>query len=294
MPSGGRIASIALTLLLTACVSTQPRQEPGPLRVMSFNVRLPLDSDGPNRWDARRELAADMIADEAPDVIGTQELHKVQGDWLAGRLPQYRWLGRDRRGGHDDEHMGVFYRHDRLRLLESGDFWLSETPDAPGSISWGHPFPRMVTWAVFERIADGRRFRLLNTHLPYRDQDESARVRGSRQLARHIASLPTEVPVIVTGDFNAVPGSGAYTVLTGAMRDARLHAEARNGPDETFHAFTGKADRRIDWILVRGFDVDRFQTVDACQGEAGRCPSDHFPILVDLRWPTVDDPVSGR
>lgn len=285
MPQRPLSAALAtcVAALLAACSSVSPAASPPPLRVMSFNVRLPMESDGANRWEARRDLAAAAIAEAAPDLIGTQELHQPQGDWLVGRLPQYAWFGRDRRGGHEDEHMGVFYRSDRLRVLESGDFWLSDTPDVPGSISWGHPLPRMVTWALFERIADGRQFYLFNTHLPYRDEDDAARVRGSRQLARHIARLPADVPVIVTGDFNAAPGSSAYTALTGALRDARLAAAARRGPDETFHAFTGRADRRIDWILVRGFDVLEMRTIDACEGEDGRCPSDHFPVQALLR-----------
>lgn len=281
------IAASLLALLLAACATPapMPASPPSTLRVMSFNVRLPLDSDGVNRWQARRELAADLVARAAPDVIGTQELHKAQGDWLAARLPQYAWFGRDRRGGHGDEHMGVFYRTDRLRVLDSGDFWLSDTPGVPGSISWGHPFPRMATWALFERIADGRRFYLFNTHLPYRDEDDAARERGARLLAGRIAALPADVPVVVTGDFNATPEGTVHAALAERLEDARTAAATRIGPDATFHAFSGKADRRIDWILVRGFDVLETRTIDACEGEDGRCPSDHFPVLAYLRWP---------
>ena len=82
-----------------------------------------------------------------------------------------------RGGGADDEHMGVLYRTDALRLVESGDFWLSDTPDVVGSITWGNLYPRMVTWGLFESRDDGRRFYLFNTHFPYRDEDDAARTR---------------------------------------------------------------------------------------------------------------------
>ena len=95
--------------------------------------------------------------------------------------------------------MGVFYRKDRLKVVESGDFWLSDTPDVAGSITWGHPHPRMVTWALFEQRSDGRRFYLFNTHLPYRDEDQPARMRGVALLRARIAALPAGVPVVVTG-----------------------------------------------------------------------------------------------
>lgn len=290
MPRRSRSVSVLRWLLalclpaLAACATTAPAVQ-APLRVMSFNVRLPTEADGPNRWEARRELAAEMIAAAAPDLIGTQELHKPQGDWLVERLPQYAWFGRDRRGGHDDEHMGVFYRKDRLRVLETGDFWLSDTPEVPGSISWGHPLPRMVTWGLFQRIADGRRFYLFNTHLPYRAEDEGARERGARLLAQRIAALSTDIPVVVTGDFNATPDSAAHAALAEILRDAWTVASRRTGPEATFHGFTGKSDpdRRIDWILVRGFDVLEAHSIDACAGEGGRCPSDHFPVQAVLR-----------
>ncbi len=287
-------ASAWLATLLAGCATTAPATsatpapEPAPvvtpLRVMSFNVRLPAESDGPDRWEVRRGLTARTIRDAAPDLIGTQELFKRQGDYLVSQLPEYAWFGQGRRGDHEDEHMGVFYRKDRLRVIESGDFWLSDTPEVAGSITWGNLFPRMVTWALFERIGDGRRFYLFNTHLPYREQDEALRVRGAQLLMRRIAKLPGDVPVVVTGDFNAAPDSPTHAEMTTLLRDAWEVAADRSGPEGTFHGFTGEAEQRIDWILVRGFDVGAVRTIDTA--EDGRYPSDHFPVVADLAWPT--------
>ncbi len=250
------------------------------LRVMSFNIRLPIDSDGANRWEARRDIAAAMIRRAAPDVIGTQELFRRQGDDLVARLPRYRWIGIDRRGGSGDEHMGVFYRTDRLRVERHGNFWLSDTPEVPGSISWGHPYPRMVTWAIFcER--DGRRFALFNTHLPYRAEDEAARERGARLLSERIPGIAGNLPVVVTGDFNTVPDSPTHRRMADVLRDMWLAANTRHGPAATFHGFTGTPDRRIDWIFARGFAAIRAETITAHRGNL--YPSDHFPVVARLR-----------
>lgn len=280
-----------LATLVAGCATKAPAVSitPGsaaiaPLRVMSFNVRLPAESDGVNRWEVRRGITARTIREVAPDLIGTQELFELQGDYLVSQLPGYAWFGEGRRGGHEDEHMGVFYRTDRLRVVESGDFWFSDSPSVPGSITWGNLLPRMVTWALFERIADGRRFYLFNTHLPYREQDEDLRVRGARLLMQRIAELPEDVAVVVTGDFNAAPDSPTHAEMTTLLRDAWEAAADRSGPEATFHDFTGNAERRIDWILVRGFDVGAVRTVDAA--EDGRYPSDHFPVVADLAWST--------
>lgn len=252
------------------------------LRVMSFNVRLPLAADGAERWEARRDLLVATIREQRPDVIGTQELYREQGDYITRRLPGYRWFGIGRRGDDGDEHMGVFYRHDALRVLDSGNFWLSDTPEVAGSISWGHPFPRLVTWARFER-RDGRRFVLLDTHLPYRDEDESARERGVALLLQRLRAIAHDDPVVVTGDFNTTPDSRAHALLAAELQDVREIAPRKPGPDATFHGYSGKPDRRIDWILVRGFDVAVAATVTTHR--RALYPSDHFPVVADLRWP---------
>jgi endonuclease/exonuclease/phosphatase family metal-dependent hydrolase len=254
----------------------------GGLRVMAFNVRLPVAADGPDRWEARQDLFVETIRRADPDIIGTQELWKIQGDYLIARLPRYSWFGIDRRGGHGDEHMGVFYRRDRLKLVEMGNFWLSDTPEVPGSISWGHPLPRMVTWGLFEAIPGGKRFWFFNTHFPYRGEDEGARTKAAELIAARIARLPGDMPVVLTGDFNTVPESEAHRALTAGLSDAWITA-ARHGPEGTFHGFTGKPAQRIDWVLARGMTAERVETVTFAR--AGRYPSDHFPVVVDYRWP---------
>lgn len=252
-----------------------------PLRVMTFNVRTP-SPDGVNVWENRRDLFVRTIRDADPDVFGTQELHKEQGDYVVAKLPHYAWFGEGRRGGDGDEHMGVFFRTDRLKVLESGNFWLSDTPDVPGSISWGHPFPRMVTWALFERKADGRRFYFFDTHLPYRDEDEAARTKGAKEILARIEALPKNVPVVLVGDFNTTPASRAHALLATVLTDARATAPERAGPDKTFHAFTGLPTEQIDWILTRGFAALSADTLTVHDGKV--YPSDHFPVRATLRW----------
>ena len=280
MRLGQRLASAIAAAAFALTLTANPALARD-LRVMSFNVRVPIASDGPNRWEARRDLFARTVARADPDVIGTQELHQRQGDDVIARLPRYNWFGRDRRGGHADEHMGIFYRRDRLTLIDQGDFWLSDTPEMPGSISWGHPYPRMVAWGRFQ-TRNGHRFVLFDTHFPYRAEDEAARAKAAALIASRIGSIAKGDPVILTGDFNAVPDGDAYRALTHTLADARLAAPKPTGPAATFHNFTGNPDRRIDWIFTRGFHVEAFATDTAHDGP--RYPSDHFPVVADLSF----------
>ena len=276
----------ALWLLFASAAMAAPQ----PLRVMTFNVRLPLDQDGPNQWQYRRDFAADVVARAKPDIIGTQELHKVQGDDLLARLPDYAWFGIDRRGGRADEHMAIFYRHDRFDLVELGNFWLSDTPSVPGSISWGHPFPRMVTWGLFRTKASGRCFYVFNTHLPYRPEDDEARLKGARLLLDRIGQMAGGRPVVLTGDFNTAPGGPVHDLLTRRLADARIAAPVKAGPEGSFHAYKGEGDRRIDWILSQGFETRRVETIAQRRGEL--FPSDHHPVVADLAWTAAQtDPV---
>lgn len=276
--SAPRFIRVACALLLCVAAVAQAKD----LRVMTFNVRLPVATDGENRWEARRALMIETIRRAHPDVVGTQELFGLQGDALVAGLPGYRWFGRGRRGGGaEDEHMGVLYRTDALHLIDSGDFWFSDTPDVVGSITWGNLYPRMVTWGLFESRDDGHRFYLFNTHFPYRDEDDAARTRCAQALRERIRALPQDVPVVVTGDFNTGDDSVAHAELSSILVDAWQVVSKRRGPAGTFHGFSGTPQRRIDWILLRGFAVRSVETLTAHRG--ARYPSDHFPVLAVLR-----------
>ena len=115
------------------CLRPAPAAAPAPLKVMSFNVRTPADTEPGKRWPDRRDAMVKVILDAHPAVIGTQELVQEQADYLAQHLPGYRWFGEGRRGGSGDEHMGVFYDSKVLAIEESGNFWLSDTPMCPAA-----------------------------------------------------------------------------------------------------------------------------------------------------------------
>ncbi len=269
---------------LLACVLMLGIAQPGAaaeasLRVMTFNVRVPVDTDM-NAWANRRDLLVKVIREQHPDVLGTQELTEEQGEYIAAHLPGYAWFGQGREGGTKGEHMGVFYRTDRLQVLSSGDFWLSDTPAVPGSRTWGQPYPRMVTWARFRQRQGGGTFDYFNTHFPYRDEDVRARMLSAAEILQRIGKLPPTARVILAGDFNCAPDGPVHAKLTATLHDAWVDASSRSGPARTFHNFTGKPDRRIDWILSRGFKVRAASTVTTHQGAS--YPSDHFPVVAEL------------
>lgn len=262
-----------LLLLFVAPLSAQT------LWVMTFNVRYPAQGDGPNLWALRRDLLVSVIRDKNPDVMGTQELFQEQGNYIVERAPEYEWFGISRRGNHEDEHMGVFYKKDKLRLVESGNFWLSEKPEEPGSMSWNVSLPRMVTWGLFEFKAGGRRFYLFNTHFPHRREDAEARLNCAKVVMERIARSPKDIPLVLTGDFNSAPDTPPYNLFAAELKDARLTAARRTGPDGTNSGFGGRTEgTRIDWIFYRGA-LKAVESETIVRNQDGRYPSDHFPVL---------------
>ena len=246
---------------------------------MTLNVRQPDLDDGAQSWERRRSLLADTILAANPDLIGVQELFMLQAEYILARAPHYQWFGTGRFGDRRDKHTGIFYRASGLRLLSHGDFWLSETPEVPGSSSWEIIRPRQVTWGQFE-TPRGERFHHFNTHFPYRRVEQEARRQTAALLLRRMSSLS---PVVLTADFNSPAGGEIYQTLTRFLRDAWIEAEFRSGPEGTLNGFGACDDiRRIDWILYRG-PWSAIETATIAAVREGLYASDHFPVVTRFR-----------
>lgn len=248
------------------------------LRVMTFNVRQPNADDGPNGWQERRDVLVDTILEKDPDVIGTQEMFLLQAEYITKRAPHYEWFGSGRFGDHEDKHVGIFYKRERCRVASHGDFWLSETPETPGSSSWDIIRPRQVTWGALEADGVGC-FHVFNTHFPYRAVEQEARRQAARLIKARMGGIPRLAPGVLTADFNSPAGGDVYQLLCDDLRDAWCTAAARMGPEGTLNGFsTHVSGRRIDWILYRGsWRVLEAETVT--RSRDGRYPSDHFPVV---------------
>ena len=256
------------------------------LRFASFNIRTPTPLDGANRWERRREFVAEVIRDVLrPDVIGLQECTIEQAEYLAGEMPAYDWVGVGRSDGRRrGEMVPIFHKRDQVERLDVCHFWLSKTPETPGSRSWLTSFPRMVTWARF--AVAGREFAFFNTHFDH--LSPLARRESAKLLLARVTEVHADgaTPCIVAGDFNAAPASRPHRILTSTILTDPA-AEDATPTAGTFHRFTGTATSRIDWLLATptptpgGRDDPTYRRDTTTR--AGRWPSDHFAITLDAR-----------
>jgi len=258
-----------------------------PLRVMTYNVRYATLDDGPRAWANRRDAVAATVRLHRPDVLCLQEVWQDQLPDLRERLPGYEWATERQQTG---EHTPVGYRPERLTAETVEPFALAPDPADIGATGWDASVPRVATEVRFRDQETDDTFDLVNVHFDH------AGALARRESARLVRERLDAAPALLVGDLNARPASGPYRSLVetpGPFTDARQAADTRFGPGETYVGFDGEGveegtdrdptrDKRIDYVLVRSFDVALYATaadVDA----TWRHPSDHLPVVVDLR-----------
>ena len=250
------------------------------MKVVTFNLRRDLPPFAHRRLLERMDSILEFFRRQSPDLAGTQEL-TWDGLSLLGRLlPEYGILGEGRGGGRRGEYCAIFYRKDRLTPLKEGTFWLSSNPRRKGSRGYLALTPRICTWGIFSD-KQGRHFGIFNTHLDH--LSPPARRQGIQVILSRIAREKTG-EVILMGDFNARPGSGALRLLS--RENCRVFAQDsftallhRDGkPGGTYHGLIGVKKEPIDYIFVsQGLSIQK-AWVDRSLYSA-RYPSDHYPLI---------------
>lgn len=279
-----------LPFLATSCgqVKQQQAASPAKFNIMSFNIRYDNPEDSLDNWQYRKDRAAKAIHFYDADILGTQEVLHNQLEDLKQRLPEYDVIGVGREDGKEKgEYSALWYKKDRFTVLDSGYFWLSETPEIAGSKGWDGACERIASWAKLKDNNSGKEIFALNTHLDH--VGVAARREGVSLILDKVEELSNGLPVVVTGDFNAEPESDVIKHVTDTsnpkhLTDSRSVAPLVYGPSWSWHDF-GKLpyDRRplIDYVFVRnGVEVLKYGVLAETENEA--FISDHAPVLVTI------------
>lgn len=245
------------------------------IKVCSFNLRVISDSDGINIFTNRQERILETVNEQAPDLIGFQEASNSMRQFLRGSLDGYTVIGCGRDSDYHGESVPVAYRNDRFELIRSECFWLSPTPEVPGSRYKDQSSCPRITTAALLCPRGGEPFWFLNTHLDHKSS--SARLLGANQLIKYISSHPESF--VMTGDFNATPESDEISLLVSHERINNATADIGG----TFHGF-GKLSpenmRQIDYIFTDMNFGGAFAVPD--EPKNGIYISDHRPVIAEL------------
>jgi endonuclease/exonuclease/phosphatase family metal-dependent hydrolase len=295
------LAIVALLAVLvvshaTSFAQSEAKDNATQVRVMSFNIRYGTANDGANSWERRREMVFDVLRKNKPAVVGLQEALDFQIAEICEAVGGYGRIGVGRDDGKTrGEYSAILYASSRFRVDDSGTFWLSDTPEVPGSITWGNACTRICTWARLVDSKSGAAFYMFNTHLDHISQP--SREKSAILLAGRIAAREHAEPFVLTGDFNVGERNPVVLYLKGrarlgaesvpvAMLDTFRLVEPNATEVGTFNAFKGnRTGEKIDYIFTEG-GVGVPDARILRDNVEGRYPSDHFPVTAKLRFPS--------
>ncbi len=254
------------------------------IKVMSYNIRLDLASDGENRWDARKDRVASIMNFYHADFIGGQEVQHHQLQYLLQQLKDYSYIGVGRDDGKEGgEYSCIFYNKEKFSLQKSATFWLSPTPDSI-SKGWDAALKRICTYGLFKEKKTKQLFWVFNTHLDHIGQ--TARLEAVKLIWQRMGALNEKgLPVILTGDFNSKPNEPAAAFMASQMQNARNISAIVHGNADSWNAFKfiEKPIGCIDYIFVsqdKKVSVNAFATITDSYDL--KYPSDHFPVFATI------------
>lgn len=254
------------------------------LKMMTYNIRLDIASDGENDWTHRKEYFTSQIKFYEPDVFGVQEALPNQVIDIATYLPAYNYVGTGRDGTGKGESSNIYYKRDRFTVKKEGTFWLSETPDTV-SKGWDAALNRVCTYALLEDNQSKNNFWVFNTHLDH--IGELARTKSIELIVSKIKVFNTKnYPVVFMGDFNSEPSTDRIKWLKKVMTDSRdVSVEKPFGPSGTFNGFkfNEPVTKLIDYIFISQpliISVKKYAVLS--DSKDLRYPSDHLPVYVEL------------
>jgi endonuclease/exonuclease/phosphatase family metal-dependent hydrolase len=277
---------LTIVIFCTILISSCNIEKSHDISVMTLNIRMDTPVDGKNAWPDRAGIVSGFIDKHEPDLMGLQEVLWHQYEYLDSALNGYSSIavGRDD-GLQKGEACPVFFRDDRFTALANGTFWLSETPDIPGSVGWGAALTRIATWVrLYDKKANDT-ILFLNTHFDH--ISDSARFMSAGILLENIRKLSGDNDFIITGDFNAQPNSLAIS----SMKEGNFAVDAftvsltrPEGLRYTFNGWQeGSGGGRIDYIFIRnGMKVISHYTWKVI--ENGVFISDHWPVTAKLTY----------
>ncbi len=303
---------IILTVIAAAAftVSTVTETFAQNLTVASYNIRYKNSGDekAGNGWDRRCPWICSLIEFEGIDIFGAQEVLEPQLNDMLDAMPEYGYIGAGRDDGKTKgEYAPIFYALDRFKVLDSGWFWLSETPETP-SKGWDAALPRICTWGHFKDMETGKKIWFFNLHMDH--VGIKARAEGAKLVVSRIKEWCGKgEKVFLTGDFNVDQNNEIYSTFTesGILKDSFAIAEKKYAPNGTANGFNpdAKTDSRIDHIFVTpGIEVMNYGVLTetyrsendgdsyksgnfpkeiSLQRHQARIPSDHFPVIIKVQ-----------
>lgn len=270
---------LSTALLITAALSLRAQS----FTIATFNIRYDNPRDSGNLWADRAPVVSNLIRFHDFDVFGVQEALKNQLNDISTALPEYTRYGVGRDDGKEaGEHSAIYYKKDMFRLLKSGDFWLSQTPDKPGKGWDATCCNRICSWVYLENIKSRKKFYVFNVHFDH--QGLVARRESGRLMVQKIREIAGNAPVLLTGDLNGNRESEWYKTVanSGILKDTYTDVQYPYENNSSMNGFRiPRGMAVIDHIFMsKHFTASRWGILTDTY--FGKFPSDHFPVVATV------------
>ncbi|TKC13107.1 endonuclease/exonuclease/phosphatase family protein [Pedobacter polaris] len=268
-----------ISLFITTSISLKAQS----FNVATFNIRYDNPRDSGNLWIDRAPIVSNLIRFHDFDVFGVQEGLKNQLDDMSKALPEYSRYGLGRDDGKEaGEHSAIYYKKDRFKLIKSGDFWLSETPNTPGKGWDATCCNRICTWVYLEDIKTKKKFYTFNVHFDH--QGVIARKESGKLMVQKIKEIAANEPVLLTGDLNGSRESEWYLTIanSGILNDVYKGVKYPYENNSSSNGFrTPRGMGVIDHIFMsKQFKASKWGILTDTY--FGKFPSDHFPVMATV------------
>jgi len=272
---------LLIALLFIATLSLKAQS----FNVASFNIRYDNPKDSGNLWVNRAPIVSNLIRFHDFDIFGIQEGLKNQLEDISTALPGYARYGRGRDDGKEaGEHSAVYYKTDKFKLVKSGDFWLSETPNVPAKGWDATCCNRICSWVYLEDIKSKKKFYLFNVHFDH--QGVVARKESGKLMVQKIKEIAGNEPVLLTGDLNGSRESEWYLTIanSGLLKDAHSGVKFPYENNASSNGFrTPRGMGVIDHIFMsKQFTASKWGILTDTY--FGKYPSDHFPVMATVSF----------
>ncbi|MCX3263484.1 endonuclease/exonuclease/phosphatase family protein [Pedobacter agri] len=264
-------------------------------RILGCNIRVALPEDDAlgRGWEARKDICIKIIKAQKPDIIGLQEVLRIQAEDIQKAMPDYFAFGFDgpEMDINKDTYNGiaknlVIFSRKRYSMISAGCYWLSETPEIGGSLAWGTARARHANWVRLLDKKSGKEFRVISTHLDHKSQE--ARNKQGELIVKESNQYQRDFPQLLIGDFNVDAKNPVFKIITdGGWNETYLSVHGNAEPGLTAHNFIGeeyaktKNTGKIDFIFTRG----KMKTLSAKiikDQINGVFPSDHFFVNAEV------------
>lgn len=256
------------------------------LKVMTFNLRMDVESDGMNYFPHREPRVLETIRAEMPDLIGFQEASDYIRAFLKKSLsPEYTVVGCGRQQDYRGEACCIAFRNDCFELISLNTHFLSTSPEIPATRYVGSDqsrCPRLYVHAVLSHSRLAKPIHFLNTHLDHKGAQ--AQFLGMNQIMQEVSTISGQF--VLTGDMNAKPDSACIALPT-SMQNREIKEATANIP-YTFHNFgrlVGEERWKIDYIFTDAEPIEAYAIED--ESVDGVYISDHYPVCAEIEFEEV-------